>query len=309
MDTKQYKDLKMFISRCMFGNPEETGKVKRFVITHLTKTSKLNGDVGFFPVDTESTVDDVDTIINEIETMVNADADGFSKEEQRYIIRPTYSNVNFESSHRHIIRVQPVREPSDTDVEEESSAVSSDTTNAMVSTALMRHNENLMRLTVGQPTLLLGQAQKVISRQQDTIDELHDKLFKHAEERLKTFALMEDLLTRRHIRELASAESAQKMQLAEEALAQVKLLAPMVVNKLAGKSVLPQATTPTEMIAKEWMKTLTKEQFEAMLAPLNPQQQFPLLLMYQEFLKQQEAEEAKKKAASTATKEKETPSE
>lgn len=306
MDSKQYKDLKMFISRCMFGNPEETGKVKRFVITHLTKAAKLNGDVGFVPVDPEATTSDVDNIINEIETMLNADADGFSnKEEQRYIIRPTFANASFESSHRCIIKVQPVREPNDTDIEDESSVASPDTTNGMVASALMRHNENLMRLTVGQPTLLLGQAQKVISRQQDTIDDLHEKLFKHAEERLKTFALMEDLLTRRHIRELASAESAQKMQLQEEALAQVKLLAPMVVNKLAGKSVLPQATTPTEMIAKEWMKSLTKEQFEAMLAPLSPQQQFPLLLMYQEFLKQQEVEEAKKseaaKKASTST--------
>lgn len=295
MDSKQYKDLKMFISRCMFGNPEETGKVKRFVITHLTKAAKLNGDVGFVPVDAESTTSDVDNIINEIETMINADADGFSqKEEQRYIIRPTFANASFESSHRCIVKVQPVREQTDSDIEDESSIASPDTTNAMVASSLMRHNENLMRLNVGMPTQLLGQAQKVISRQQDTIDDLHEKLFKHAEERLKTFALMEDLLTRRHLRELASAESAQKMQLAEEALSQVKLLAPMVVNKLAGKSVLPQASTPAEMMLKEFMKSLTREQFEKMLAPLDPQQQFPLLLMYQEFIKQQEAEEAKK---------------
>lgn len=295
MDSKQYRDIKVFISRSLFGNVEETGKVKRFVITHLTKSGKTNGDVGFVPVDTMASADDVDTIINEIETMVNADADGIG-EEQRYIIRPTFSNLSFQSSIRHIIRVKATVEASEDELEDETQSLSADTTNASIAASLMRHNENIMRMTVGQPTALLGQAQRVISRLQDSVYDLHEKLIEQSGERLKIHALMEDMLSKKAQRELAAEESKQKMELLGEGFQQLKMLAPMVVNKLAGKSVLPQASTPAELMLKEFMKTLTKEQFEGMLAPLTPVQQFPLLMMYQEFQKQEEAERAKKSA-------------
>lgn len=303
MDTRQYKDFKIFITRCLVGNVDETGKVRRFVINHLTSKGAMGGGVGFVAVEPDATIDDVDNIINEVEMMVNADADGVGSE-QRYVIKPTFNNVNFTSESRFILRV-PVTalaalEASEGLGPEERSDEGANL--AMFSANLMRHNENIMRLTVTQPAQLLTAAQKTISRQQDTITDLHEKLIEQSGERLKIYSIMEDMLSKRQERELAAEQAKQKMEIVAQMGGQLMQLAPMVVNKISGKNVFPQASTPAEMLLKEWLKSVTKEQFEAMLRPLTPQQQFPLLMMYQEFLKQAEEEEANKKAKESVNK-------
>jgi hypothetical protein len=309
MDSGQFKDIKLFLARCMFGNEDETGKVKRFVITHLSKRGKDNGDIGFVPVDSMATADDVDNLINEIELMVNADAAGIG-EDQRYVIRPTFANPAFKTSVRHILRVTATRPDVSGDIDDDdddsfgssSSSSSKKSDGDIVSVALMRHLENLHRLNVQQPAALLAQSQRTISRLQDSVTELHDRLLQTAQERLKVYTMVEDMLCRRQERELAAQSSEKKMELMGEMGSQLLTLAPMIVNKISGKNVLPQTTTPAEAMLKEWFKTLTREQFEAMLAPLTPQQQFPLLMMYQEMIKVAERDEEIKKAKESKNK-------
>ncbi len=57
----------------------------------------------------------------------------------------------------------------------------------------------------------------------------------------------------------------------------VRILLPVVANKVLGKTVFPESVDPRVMLVKEWAESLTTKQVDALKNVLGPEQMIGLL--------------------------------
>lgn len=290
MDTNQAKKFEMFLRQCCFGDSEEYGRVKRFNIKHVLKDNKLGGDVGSVIVPSDVTTDGISELAQEIEDKCLADSEGIG-EAQRYQVSPLYSNVSAPNA-RFIIRIENTS----------SEALAIPTNSEDVQAHLMRHNENIMRLNVGMPGTMMQQAQRLITRQQDHIETLTEKIYQQMDDRLKIYAMMEEMLSRRLEREHEAEIQKSKLETINEVGGKVIALLPAIVNRIGGKKILPETTTPEGMAIRDFMKTVTKEQMGVLMNTLTPNQSMTILALYQQFQQEEEVSKAKKSAEESSKK-------
>jgi hypothetical protein len=125
--------------------------------------------------------------------------------------------------------------------------------------------------------------QGIIARQQETIEALE-------KDKLASIRLVEDLYSQRNERELVATREKNRAQLMTDAYQSMKLLGPIIINKLAGKKLLPEKASSKELIFKELAESLSPEQFKGILEKLSPAQQTALISLI-ESLGQFEREE------------------
>ncbi len=96
------------------------------------------------------------------------------------------------------------------------------------------------------------------------------------EDRYKTSELIEALTTAKHERELELLREARKDETQKQLLENFKPLIPVVMNKLAGKKMLPEAD-PQSMMLREFFKEMTPEQMAGIQQHLNQKQMLLVL--------------------------------
>jgi hypothetical protein len=121
-----------------------------------------------------------------------------------------------------------------------------------------------------------------------------DERIAHLEERhWETVIAAEQLVSDHHRRQLENRAADQKAEAMREVLGTFLQLAPTAVNKLAGRRVLPEKTSPALVGLRALVGTLKPEQLEALKFVLTPAQ----LENFSEIVTSEVAEEEKKTAS------------
>jgi hypothetical protein len=121
-----------------------------------------------------------------------------------------------------------------------------------------------------------------------------DERIAHLEERhWETVIAAEQLVSDHHRRQLENRAADQKAEAMREVLGTFLQLAPTAVNKLAGRSVLPEKTSPALVGLRALVGTLKAEQLEAFKFVLTPAQ----LETFTEIVGSEVADEEKKTAS------------
>jgi hypothetical protein len=129
----------------------------------------------------------------------------------------------------------------------------------------MRHTEQFMRNSTQVSMQMLSIQQRTISKQAAQIDSLVAKSF-------QSFELMEELISRKHERDMEVREQENSMQITETITDTVKVLAPIAVNKIVGKKILPEENSSSEEILQSTFATITPAQMERMERIFTPTQ-------------------------------------
>jgi len=121
-----------------------------------------------------------------------------------------------------------------------------------------------------------------------------DERIAHLEERhWETVIAAEQLVSDHHRRQLENRAADQKAEAMREVLGTFLQLAPTAVNKLAGRRVLPEKTSPALVGLRALVGTLKPEQLEALKFVLSPAQ----LENFTEIITSEVADEEKKTAS------------
>src|SRR6266700_325734 len=120
-----------------------------------------------------------------------------------------------------------------------------------------------------------------------------DERISHLEERhWETVIAAEQLVSDHHRRQLENKAADQKAEAMRDVLGTFLQLAPTAVNKLAGKAILPEKTSPALVGLRALVGALKPEQLEAMKFVLTPAQ----LETFTEIVGSEVADEEKKTA-------------
>lgn len=133
----------------------------------------------------------------------------------------------------------------------------------------MRHTEAMARM-------LIQSVGPTVNALQKTIDRLSARSEKLEARQLETIELIEELQTERHHREIAAAKADAQNKLMGELGTELKLLAPAIVNRLAGKNVIPLREDPTVLAWRRLFESLNDEQRAKMLELLDDKQKIAL---------------------------------
>jgi len=149
----------------------------------------------------------------------------------------------------------------------------------------MRHTEAIMRThTMGTAGIIQAQ-QRTIVRQQETIETL-------VKDRMESLGTIESLMTEKHRRDMESQQQVFRQKLMADTFDRVKLLLPAVVNRIAGKTVLPERHTPEAMMVRGLVDSMTADQLDSFRSVLKPEQILALTELMQAEAKNQAAEAA-----------------
>lgn len=263
-----------WLRRQFYGSDEHPdGRCNRLVLSHIAVTGKA-GDVHTMPFKKCPAEGEISDIVHEIETHALNEVETMGGV-QKFIVRSYFSK-----SEKPVSRF-PFR-MSATDAGNEDETVDSEPPSAKgMLSQLMRHNEALARM------LTMGTTQIIVTLQKQNAN-LAAQLEMNMSKELEFVRTTEELLSQKHVRELEAIQAQNKEKRMQELYDKGMLLLPAVANRIAGKQVMNQTVSPSEVMLNELVSTLKPEQFEKLLAVLAPEQRIVLLELYQNMKKAEE---------------------
>lgn len=247
--------------RRQFFVPRPEGACVRLECWHLgtsRKTGAPTWDENFNP---HQQVDEsaVDRLADDIDKATQDEADQLDGVQQYMIL-----GYREHSGDRPVARF-PIRQTCSVDNEDNPSLQSEPANLGGICAQQMRHNEALVRTSVGGWREMISIMQKTLARQSDTIENL-------IAQRQETFATIEEAQSGKALREAEAAER-QAREKRQDALIETFLpLVPAVVNMVSGRKLLPEKTTPERQMVVKFMETISPEQFQQMRGILDPEQ-------------------------------------
>lgn len=155
-------------------------------------------------------------------------------------------------------------------------------TPAGLSAQQMRHNEILLKTNVSAIGGVVDHYQAILASQAARIRELEQ-----GEREAKR--LTEELMSQKHQRELEVTREQRIDKHLDGIADKVQLLLPTVVNRITGKTLLPESTSPEVEILRAVLNELTSEQLDKLRGILSPTQLVGLLELARHFAAQKEA--------------------
>lgn len=290
MDVNQRRRLSQWLRRQLFGRSDE--KCARIVIKHVEVGGKVGNEVDSFPIEQISD-NDIDMICTQIETSCLADAEG-TKEFQRYAVM-AYTvpegegeKAKARSFGRCMLSFTSFSEDEFAD---DSSASSEPATKNGLLSQLMRHNESMHKMTIASMGHVISTQTRMLQQAQEHIEKIGHK-------DLETFELIENLMSQKHNRELESMKAVSNQESKEKIANQIVTLIPNIVNRLGGKKLLPERTTPIEQMLSNLLKGMTPDQLGALQNVLRPDQQ---IAVFEFMAKMKETEEKEQESKSKLT--------
>jgi hypothetical protein len=129
----------------------------------------------------------------------------------------------------------------------------------------MRHNEALVRTSVGGWRDVIQVLQKMCARQADQLEFLQGRL---SEQRV----MVDDAESKKAERDAEISERKAHERRMDSAFETVMPLIPAAINMISGRKLLPEKTTPERMMVIKFMETISPEQFQQMRTTLEPEQ-------------------------------------
>jgi len=137
-------------------------------------------------------------------------------------------------------------------------ALSEPATNEGLLAMLMRHNNELHRQSSGTWGMMFQYLTGIVHSQQEQIEKLTG-------ERMQNAATMEELVSKKHERDMEAKEREAANKRKEETMGKLLSLLPVAVNKLAGKELIHQKETLFEMTSTEFIRSIRPDQLDALL--------------------------------------------
>lgn len=203
-------------------------------------------------------------VVDELEALLQDDADGIGGVQRYMVVAKDEAGENFA---RLSLRVAAAYQEGDPEGDE----LSSEPANAkgMVAAA-MRHTDAAYRAMGGSIGMIIQTQQRTISR----LSEQNEKL---AGKAMDVLTHTEELLSRKHERDLELEEERGKQRRKGEFVAQIQAMVPAVMQKLTG---IAAPTGPDDAFNVQTLKavaeSITEEQFDALKGVLTPAQFFAL---------------------------------
>lgn len=138
------------------------------------------------------------------------------------------------------------------------SALSEPATDQGLLAQLMRHNNDLHRQSSGTWGMMFQYMTSIVHSQQEQIEKLTG-------ERMQNAATMEELVSKKHERDMETKERESANKRKEEMMGKLLSLLPVAVNKLAGKELIHQKETLFEMTSTEFIRSLRPQQLDQFL--------------------------------------------
>lgn len=186
------------------------------------------------------------------------------------------------------------------DAGEADGALSEPATGEGLLAQLMRHNAELHRQSSGTVGMMFGYMTNIINKQGDQIENL-------TRERMRNAETMEELVSKKHERDLELQERKAVQKRRDEVMGKVLSLLPVAINKLAGKELVRQSDTLFENVSTEFISSITPTHLDNLLQSgvLDKHQLTLLSTMLEQVQKRlvtaQEKSESKQKASEAAT--------
>ena len=117
---------------------------------------------------------------------------------------------------------------------------------------LMRHNEAIMKNSIMQGSYLFSIFQREMTR-------LTEKDTRHEQQQLDMVMLQQDVLNEAHGRRLKEREAETNIAMREGVFEQLKVLMPILANRLTGKQIFPEEDKSFLLMAT-FLENLTPEQ-------------------------------------------------
>jgi len=243
---------------------DELGECYKLVVRHFSINKKPQGDVGQVRVSRDALVDNlngVDAVISEVINLAQTDANNLHSGIQLYAVFAFYKkNTNY--TPRHFFRVSAEEEYDP----ETSGSDPTETPDARgLVSQLMRHNEALARTSVMNTGFLIQTLQQENLSQRQLI---HQQL----EASVEMGALMQEMMDNSTARRISEKEAENRQGMMGAVFEHLKLLFPVILNKIAGQKITPEADQSFNLLASLF-ESMSMEQQQLLVTKfLNPAQ-------------------------------------
>lgn len=269
MSDKTRKDLERWVRQQVFRQRETP--LAMFV---LKSGTSRGGEIDVVEVPSDCTGDNVGLLVEDIIQKLQTDADSMGTKVQRYFVMAC--EVGSKTGTRYPIRIRG--EGEEDDVEE-----ADQPTEKGLTSQLMRHNEALMRMLV----MTTGTQVTAMSRRLEANERTMERLMEERRAEREALEAAKDL---QHERDMHMLTESGKEERKNAMMKKVESLLPVVINKIAGKPVLPD--TPEANMVRHMVASFTPEQLQAMAPILSQEQQIMLLTLLKEIREQEAKEQA-----------------
>jgi hypothetical protein len=231
---------------------------KELVLRHVTMDSRPQGDVASYdiPVGDLTLAHDVDVMVGQVMEAAQADADSVGGSVQMYALYASFKDSDYVP--RKIFRMSPQLE-FDRDVKP-----SEPPTNEGLAGQAMRHLEAVMKTSVASQGYLFSLLERQVQRLQDK-DERSDQ------QKIDMMLLVQEVIDGSHTRRLAERKEEASQGMKENAIEYLKVAAPIILNRLAGKPLFPEKNK-SFMLMASLLENLRPEQQTFLRESLDPAQ-------------------------------------
>ncbi len=261
-----------------FLRQEQTSKnIVKYVLRHASK-GRTGNEVESFEITEALSVDELDNLAAVIVSRAQLDADGVGPAIQRYVLVSLLEDDK--PSGRQPFRLKG---NSDMDIDGDDEAGEESPNQRGLLQQLMRHNEANSR-TIVQSTAAI---QMSMSRQMERQERLIEKLM---EDRMKSFEVIEEAMSRKHERDLEVMKENAKEQRIAFGLNKIMGLLPVALSALSkGKIPMDAEKHPTLLMIKELVSGLESEQIDHLQRSLKPEQKILFFKVMQTISESQKA--------------------
>ena len=252
----------------------EHGKCKKVVIRHLNIDKKPQADVHTINIASDPAFEGTeiaDKIISEISDHAQQDANDMKSGVQTYGLYAYYTkSINYVP--RKVFRV-----PAEEDFEPDGGPSEPPTEKGILQ-QLMRHNEINSKNSLVAMGYIMQTFQKEINEQRSM-----NKTF--MSQQVDTMLLLQETMNDHHKRRTDEKKSEMEMTVYEGIFEHLKIILPIVANKLAGKEIFPAKMERELYVLASFLENLDPKQQTALRDMLSPQQLTmlaELLGMYEE---------------------------
>ena len=253
--------VKRFLRRQFFVAKDD-GPVVKLECFHIG-TSKRNSPPTWeetFAPNQQVDETSVDRLVDDIDKVTQDEADQLDGVQQ-YILYAYRDRTGDRATARF-----PIRQTGDSDEDQDNPNPQSEPASIQgVLAQQMRHNEALVRTSVGGWRDVINVLQKQTSRLAEQNEFLQAKL-------MEARVTVETAESTREVRLAERSEREARERRQDQLFDTFLPLLPAAVNMLSGRKLLPEATTPERMMVRKFFETVTPEQFKKLREVLEPEQ-------------------------------------
>lgn len=254
-----------------FPDKKLHGACDRVVLKHINLERKPQGDIKAFPVRTEEGAEEdiIDVLLHKIADAAQGDADDLNQGVQSYGLYAYYpGDKNFVP--RKNFRVAP----SDVEMQRDLSPSEPPTEKGLVAQT-QRHLEAVMRTA----TVAQGHLFQTMQAEMRRLAEINEKF---STQQIDFLVLMQDLLDNAHGRRLKERNEEASLAIKESAISKLEALVPVIINRIAGKPILPEEDRSLMLMAN-LLENLSEAQQASLYSSLSDAQKIALAEVLSEY--------------------------